>query len=97
MCIADKDIVLSKYLYYNLKFLNLEKLVKGSQPFLSYTDYDQIPIPIPSIEEQEKIVEILDTFDDYCNELTGVLPLEIKKVRQQYEYYRNKLLTFEKK
>ena len=51
-------------------------------------------IPVPSIEEQERIVAILDRFDTLCNDISEGLPAEIEGRRKQYEYYRDKLLTF---
>lgn len=54
-------------------------------------------IPIPSMTEQKKIVSILNRFDTLTNDLTQGLPAEIEKRRQQYEYYRDKLLTFKRK
>ncbi len=53
-------------------------------------------IPVPSIEEQERIVSILDRFEALTTDLQSGLPAEIEARRQQYEYYRDKLLTFEK-
>lgn len=58
--------------------------------------YSNFKIPIPSIEEQEKIVKILDKFDRLVNDISIGLPAEIKARRQQYEYYRDMLLSFEK-
>ena len=55
--------------------------------------YDII-IPLPTLEEQERIVSILDRFDAICNDLTSGLPAEIEARQKQYEYYRDKLLTF---
>ena len=52
------------------------------------------PVPIPSIEEQRRIVSILDRFDALCNDITTGLPAEIAARQKQYEYYRDKLLTF---
>ena len=52
------------------------------------------PIPIPSLEEQRRIVSILDKFETLANDLTEGLPAEIAAVQEQYEYYRNKLLSF---
>jgi type I restriction enzyme S subunit len=54
----------------------------------------KMPFPIPPIEEQERIVGILDKFEALVNDLTQGLPAEIEARREQYEYYRNKLLTF---
>ena len=55
--------------------------------------YD-IEVPLPSLAEQQRIVDILDKFDAYCNDLTQGLPAEIEARQKQYEYYRDKLLTF---
>ncbi len=60
-------------------------------------DLEKIKIPIPSPPEQERIVEILDRFDTLCNDISEGLPAEIKARRQQYEYYRDKLLDFKQK
>ncbi len=54
-------------------------------------------IPVPPIKEQERIVDILDRFEKLTNDITEGLPAEIKARQQQYEYYRNKLLTFKQK
>ena len=51
-------------------------------------------IPIPSLSEQKRVVSILDKFDALVNDISTGLPAEIKARRKQYEYYRNKLLTF---
>lgn len=59
-------------------------------------DLAKILIPIPPLELQEKIVAILDRFETLVNDLTDGLPAEIAAVKDQYEYYRNKLLTFKK-
>ena len=54
----------------------------------------KIRIPVPPPEEQERIVSILDKFDALVNDLSSGLPAEIKARRQQYEHYRDKLLSF---
>lgn len=67
----------------------------GAQPNLSSNQLmTEILIPIPPMEVQEKIVAILDRFETLVNDLTQGLPAEIAAVKEQYEYYRNKLLTF---
>lgn len=70
----------------------------GAQPNLSSTDLkSKILIPLPSLAEQQKIVAILDRFDALTNDLTSGLPAEMEKRRQQYEFYRDNLLTFKRK
>ena len=61
---------------------------------LSGESLAKLTIPVPPIEEQERIVAILDKFDALVNDLTSGLPAEIKARRQQYEHYRDRLLTF---
>lgn len=52
-------------------------------------------IPIPPIAEQQRIVSILDRFDALVNDISIGLPAELAARRKQYEYYRNRLLTFQ--
>ncbi len=90
-----KDTVLFKYIYYLLINMNLNKYAKGGgQPLVTAGQIKEIKIPVPPIEQQERIVKILDRFDTLCNDLTSELPAEIKARQKQYEYYRNKLLQF---
>ena len=56
-----------------------------------------IKIPVTSIDEQKRIVNILDRFEALCNDITSGLPAEIEARHKQYEYYRDKLLTFKRK
>ena len=51
-------------------------------------------ITIPTIDEQTRIITILDRFDKLCNDISMGLPAEIEARRKQYEYYRDKLLSF---
>ena len=61
---------------------------------LSGESLAKIRIPVPPLEEQERVVSILDKFDALVNDLSSGLPAEIKARRQQYEHYRDRLLTF---
>ena len=54
----------------------------------------EMKIPLPSIEQQKEIVNVLSRFDKLCNDISNVLPAEIEAREKQYEYYRDKLLTF---
>lgn len=69
----------------------------GKISSLSSASLGEAIIPIPSLEEQEKIASILDRFDTLVNDLSQGLPAEIEARKQQYEYYRDKLLTFKRK
>jgi type I restriction enzyme S subunit len=55
----------------------------------------KIEVPLPPLEQQERIAGILDNFDALVNDLSVGLPAELKARRKQYEYYRDKLLTFQ--
>ena len=89
------DCVLFKYIYYLLVNMNLNRFAKGGgQPLVTAGQIKEISIPIPPIEEQERIVSILDRFDKLCNDISEGLPAEIEARRKQYEYYRDKLLSF---
>ena len=58
--------------------------------------FENFPIPVPPIEEQERIVSILDQFDTLTTSITEGLPKEIELRKKQYEYYRDMLLSFPK-
>ena len=88
----------SRFLYHLLSTANLNQYKsQGAQPGLSVQRLNELVFPIPSLEEQERIASILDNYDALTNDLTVGLPAEIEKRRQQYEYYRDKLLTFKRK
>ena len=93
--VIDKDVVIPKYLYYYLSKMNLEKLnTAGGVPSLTQTVLNKILIPLPPLEEQQRIIDILDRFDKLSNDISEGLPAEIEARQKQYEYYREKLLTF---
>lgn len=64
---------------------------------ISKKEFAKIVIPIPSLKEQDHIASVLDKFYFLVGDLTSGLPAEIEKRRQQYEFYRDKLLTFKRK
>lgn len=104
----NTDDVIPKYYFYYMKSAFLSYIEKNSfhssvtsirRPMLN-----NFPVPIPypenkekSLAEQQRIVDILDRFDKLCNDLSEGLPAEIESRQKQYEYYRDKLLTFKKK
>lgn len=77
-----------------IKSAIMKKVAGGTVQSIPMTELKSLILPIPPIELQEKIVSILDRFETLVNDLTNGLPAEIAAVREQYEYYRNKLLTF---
>ena len=81
-------------MYYYLQTVNVTKLIHGNIPKLTGSDFRAIPIPAVSKTVQEEIVQTLNRFDTLCNDLTSGLPAEIAARQKQYEYYRDKLLTF---
>jgi type I restriction enzyme S subunit len=93
---TDKNIN-KKFLAYVLKqkFALEEKTARGSTlKTITKEELKNFLIPIPPLEIQEEIVRILDTFSEYVTSISQGLPAEIAARRKQYEYYRNKLLTF---
>ncbi|SDA30320.1 type I restriction enzyme, S subunit [Ruminococcus sp. YE71] len=88
--------VTRRFVEIYLNSINLEKYIStAAQPKLTQDNLNKIPIPYPTIEEQTRIVNILDRFDKLCNDISEGLPAEIEARRKQYEYYRDKLLSFE--
>lgn len=96
---ADKQQVLPKYLYFSITTTAFNDYVNRNQegagyPAISDAKVKSFKIPVPPLEEQERIVAILDKFDALVNDLSSGLPAEIKARRRQYEYYRDRLLSF---
>lgn len=69
----------------------------AAQPNLSAANVKKYSFPIPPLEEQGRIVSILDKFDALVNDISHGLPAEIEARRKQYCYYRDKLLSFKEK
>ena len=94
----DEEQVIPKFLYYFLKTAHLEDLnTAGGVPSLTQKVLNKVLIPVPSLEEQQRIVDILDRFDALTSSLSEGLPAELAARRSQYEYYRDQLLTFPRK
>jgi type I restriction enzyme S subunit len=85
-----------RYLYYSMKALDYKKS-EGTHERHWISKYSQIKISMPPLEIQNEIVKILDSFSELVTSISEGLPAEIKARKQQYEYYRNKLLTFEER
>lgn len=85
-----------KYFYYFMKNIDLISLsINPTRPSLTQEIINNIKITLPPIEIQAKIAEILDKFQALTQYVSGLLPEEIEEREKQYEYYREKLLTFD--
>ena len=93
--VTPKEQLDTSWLFHTLIEMNLNQYVsKGAQPGLAVGNLERVLIAVPAIEEQARIGLILDSFDSLVTSISDGLPAEIAARRQQYEYYRNKLLTF---
>ena len=108
-CLAieiNPEVALYKYVFYCVcnQYDDLIAKKEGARGDLNSSRILGLEIPIPypedkekSLAEQQRIVDILDRFDKLCNDISEGLPAEIEARQKQYEYYRDKLLTFKKK
>ncbi len=94
----DEDILPSYYWHFaqsSFYWQQANNMVStGGQPQFNANVLKDIRLPVPPLDEQARIVAILDKFDALVNDLSSGLPAEIKARRQQYEHYRDRLLTF---
>lgn len=94
---SDNENINLRYIYHYLVhnkeyFQNIANNMQ--MPQISSNDTEKFKIPVPSLEIQSRIVQVLDNFDTVCNDLNIGLPREIELRQKQYEYFREKLLTF---
>lgn len=91
----DDSQMMPRYFYHYLTTVDLERLsTNPTRPSLTQAILDKIEIPLPSLAIQSRIVQVLDNFDTVCNDLNIGLPKEIELRQKQYEFFRDKLLTF---
>lgn len=86
-----------KFMFYYASKLDkycLKNINQGGFASVSMPAFKEFPIPLPSLATQERIVDILDRFDTLTTSLTDGIPAEIAMRREQYEYYRSRLLDF---
>ena len=84
-----------RFVEFYLNSIDLAPYISGgAQPKLNQKNLNRIEILLPSQERQKYVVDILDRFDAICNDLTSGLPAEIEARQKQYEYYRDRLLSF---
>ena len=89
---------MSYYFHSSDFFSQKKKLAHGTKVIeVTPNKLKDIIIALPPIEKQERIVSVLDRFDTLCNDLSSGLPAEIEAHQKQYEYYRDKLLSFSEK
>lgn len=89
-----------KFLYYQCFLLReycKKYLNQGNFASVDMQMFYRFRMAIPPLEQQKRIISILDRFDTLCNSITSGIPAHINAVEKQYEYYRNKLLTFDEK
>jgi type I restriction enzyme S subunit len=86
-----------RYVFYwvSSKYEELKAFGRGARADLNAKLIKDFPIPVPSLEEQRRIVSLLDKFNALVNDRSIGVPAEIAARRTQYEYYRDKLLTFD--
>ena len=95
----NKSLILSRFLRYllmtdSIKQAYLKKAAGGTVQSVPMKEMRQLRIPLPPIEKQQFVVNLIDRFDSLCNDITEGLPAEIEARQKQYEYYRDKLLSF---
>lgn len=95
--VANPKFAITEYVYYYLNSIKdylANKSYGSAQDNLNLSTFSSLKIPVPSLEIQSRIVQVLDNFDKVCNDLNIGLPKEIVLRQKQYEYFREKLLTF---
>ena len=95
----NEKVALYRYIYYCVmnSYEDLLSKKQGARGDLNSTLIMSTEFPLPTLEKQKQIVDILDRFDALCNDLSSGLPAEIEARQKQYEYYRDKLLSFKEK
>ena len=89
----DTSVVNTKYLYYCLQGKEYS-VPMGGIPQLTAPELKKVKIPVPALSIQKRIVSVLDNFDAICSDPNIGLPAEIEARQKQYEFYRDKLLSF---
>lgn len=90
--VEEKEGIILRYLYHYLKTIDVHHLIHGNIPKLNQGDFRRLQVAVPPMEVQREIVRVLDSFTLLTAELTA----ELTARKKQYEFYRNKLLTFDK-
>ena len=92
----DESKLIPKYFYYFIEHYDLNKLSDNStRPSLTQSTLNKLKLPLPPLSLQNKVVKVLDKFQVLLSDTKGLIPEEIEQRQKQYEYYREKLLTFD--
>ena len=95
--INTPDIIPRYYFHYMrsafLPYIQ-KTMFQGSVASIRRPMLNQFPVPVPTLDVQKRLVNVLDNFEAICSDLNIGLPAEIEKRQQQYEYYRDLLLTY---
>ena len=95
LIVQNNENIDLKFLYHTLVNMKLNQYAKGAgQPLITAGQLKSMEINVPSLEEQQRIVSILDKFETLTNSITEGLPLAIEQSQKRYEYYRELLLNF---
>ena len=101
LTIKDKytELILPKYAFYYFFIIDKQCLgvanFSGGIPIVDQSRFKKLRFAVPPLKVQERIVYVLDNFDAVCNDLNIGLPAEIEARQKQYEYYRDRLLSFD--
>lgn len=98
--VANPKFAITEYVYYYLNSIKdylANKSYGSAQDNLNLSTFSSLKIPVPSLEIQSRIVQVLDNFDKVCNDLNIGLPKEIELRQKQYEYWRKMMFNFNKK
>ena len=98
--VANPEFAITEYVYYYLNSIKdylANKSYGSAQDNLNLSTFSSLKIPVPSLEIQSRIVQVLDNFDTVCHDLNIGLPKEIELRQKQYEYWRNMMFNFDKK
>lgn len=101
LLVTNED-VLPKYAFHVIQGKGKDILIKtkkqgGTVDSLDFQKVLAYKVPVPSLDVQQRLVNVLDNFESICNDLNIGLPAEIEARQKQYEYYRDRLLSFEEK
>ena len=99
LCIQKSKEFNSRFLYHYFLSTEFRKYLENITHNATIAHYtisqiENTPVPLPPLDVQNRIVNVLDNFEKICSDLNIGLPAEIEARQKQYEYYRDKLLTF---